>query len=124
MDVHRPAVSGKVHQEAGVVAVFAMGDAATQGASRSRPDALNGEDDVGRRRRLLLDFQTEAPKEFPHGRATPWLMAAKVFAAYQEIPPDRDLPAPKLRETLMFLCWETHSETGPDRNGLLFLVLY
>src|SRR5690606_7265349 len=76
--------------------------------------ALDGEGDVGRRRLLLLDVQSQASEEFPHSRATPWQLTAKGFAACQEIPPGHHLLAPKLRETPFYPGDDTMNSAGMD----------
>src|SRR5690606_20288956 len=66
LNVHRPAVRGQVHQEPGIAAVPAAGDAAARRTWGVGLCTLDGDGNVCWRKLLMPNDQTATSKKSPH----------------------------------------------------------
>src|SRR5690606_5052016 len=119
LNVDRPAVRGRVHQQTDIVAVLATGDTTAQGTRRTGPHALGGDGNVCRRRFLLPERQTDTSQKPLQIARTPRQAAAKEVRGDIPFSVVATFPPPKPRS------WrsEEHTSELQSRENLVCRLL-
>lgn len=117
LNVDRPAVRGRVHQQTDIVAVLATGDTTAQGTRRTGPHALGGDGNVCRRRFLLPERQTDTSQKPLQIARTPRQAAAKEVRGFR-------INSSNVHASLVYRIPREITNLSPEKRRFLFQPSY